>query len=161
MPNWCSNEFSIVGSETDAREFMRKHLTPTTDEDTGLPRTDDRHEMDFNQFIPEPSDLGEGGWYNWRIENWGTKWQPAFLVANRLKGIITIQCETAWSPPRPIAEAISKMYPLMVVRLQYFEEGMDYWGVCVFQGGEMVAAVSAEGEWEKDEDWMEVSDAEN
>jgi hypothetical protein len=53
------------------------------------------------------------------------------------------------------------MYPLMVVRLQYFEEGMDYWGVCVFQAGEMVAAVSAEGEWEKDEDWMEVSDAEN
>lgn len=42
-------------------------------------------------------------WYNWRIDNWGTKWHASDIYVNH--NIISFQ--TAWSVPDPILEAFA------------------------------------------------------
>jgi|GEM_PF-2814813 len=51
---------------------------------------------------------GAPTWYEWRIKNWGTKWNA---VDGELETPSTATFQTAWRPPLPIAEALSKMRP--------------------------------------------------
>lgn len=79
--------------------------------------------LDFEKVIPLPDPLpadwhndryGTGAWYNWQIENWGTKWNSygwkersgAAIVGD---GFATYQFQTAWSPPTNVFEKLFEM----------------------------------------------------
>jgi hypothetical protein len=63
------------------------------------------------------------GWYDWRLENWGTKWdvmevaitQPLTLhddedaAPESMNASFTFNCWTAWSPPIPVWDALVNM----------------------------------------------------
>ncbi len=60
MPNWCSNELTIKGTESEIDRFLN-----------AVRSKDSR--FDFNTISPEPGTLGtEEGiekWYEWRYKN--------------------------------------------------------------------------------------------
>lgn len=51
---------------------------------------------------------GAKDWYDWRIKNWGTKWN-AYEV--EFDGDCRLSFQTAWNRPEPIFEALTRKYP--------------------------------------------------
>lgn len=90
-------------------------------------------------------------WYSWNVRNWGTKWDVA--VSNDDKYPDTVLHEhksegedqwlvygfqTAWSPPVPAMEKLSKLVPNCVLTLEY-EEETGWGGEAEFVNGELTA----------------------
>lgn len=73
--------------------------------------------VDFNEVLPEPADLGDR-WYQWRIANWGTKWNG--YQTDRGEG--QIRFTTAWSSPYPVVRALSAKHPASVFFLAHTNE---------------------------------------
>lgn len=82
---------------------------------------------------------GHATWYEWCCENWGTKWN--------LNGDDDVQLErnspthailhfyTAWAPPVPVVSKLAEMFPMVEMRLEYYEPGMGFAGTLVLAGG--------------------------
>lgn len=56
---------------------------------------------------------GSKDWYDWRIKNWGTKWNASDSSFDEATG--TVEFDTAWSMPENIFRALSHFTPLRVV----------------------------------------------
>ena len=121
MPNWCSNTLKMSGS-TEQVDKLEKYLQHN-DDDHGL----------LNFFIPEPLDPPNGkasdalpGWYNWRCNNWGTKWEVEVRGLKRDGNTLTMSFDSAWSPPIPVYEAMHAQGWDVVAC--YWEPGMGFAG---------------------------------
>lgn len=57
-------------------------------------------------------------WYNWQIDNWGTKWNSC--EATWEDNVVWF--ETAWSFPAPVIEALSKKFPKTKIYFKYSDE---------------------------------------
>lgn len=74
-------------------------------------------------------------WYDWRIQNWGTKWNANATSISKDKK--TIFFDTAWSPPVNVIEEFSKMHPSIKIVHTYAEEQPGiYAGKHVYKDGE-------------------------
>lgn len=83
---------------------------------------------------PERDGFNSGG-YEWRNENWGTKWDAVDPeVAETEEGLV-YHFLSPWSPPIPVILAMSRQHPL-IFRLE-FEEA-TFAGKATFQGGEIL-----------------------
>lgn len=60
--------------------------------------------------------------YNWRLENWGTKWEG--YEYEDIEG--GLMFETAWSHPLPILRALSQRYPAILFHVAYADEDIGY-----------------------------------
>ena len=84
-------------------------------------------------FKPTPTELKEEGWYEWNVENWGTKWncdaQDWMKVEhpNEDESSVTFWFDSAWSPPIALYEHIELNSPLNV-KASYNECGMGFVG---------------------------------
>jgi hypothetical protein len=129
MPNWCENILNIA----DCSPELESYLT--------------EHGLSFEKIKPTPPELmtdENHGWYQWRLENWGTKWdlseQEQREVADQL---ISEDCDfqaqfmTAWSPPIEIIASLSEMFPHDEFTLDYFESGCWFAGTAVISKGEV------------------------
>jgi hypothetical protein len=117
MPNWCSNYVMITGpaAEVDALE---KYLAQE-------PLPDDYHGL-CEYFVPQPQGLtGDWDWYNWRVENWGTKWEVD-VNTTRSGKTLALAFDSAWAPPVPVFEAMHARG--FAVRAAYWEPGMAFAG---------------------------------
>lgn len=84
MPNWCHNKLAVSGEREAVEAFIRKVQVPLDDATDDKPAT----ALTFRAHVPQPADvesytspsgsvmsrLGGGGWYAWRVDHWGTKW---------------------------------------------------------------------------------------
>ncbi len=125
MPNYCHNELRATGSE----EAMEKFQKDTINES---------EELDFNIAVPAPADIGDG-WYDWNIENWGTKWGPCypeFPEVSTEKGVteFSVIFDTAWAPPTDWFNALAARHPEVTVALAYSEPGMGFEGIVEKKG---------------------------
>ena len=105
MPNWCSNECSLIGCENDIKEIVDS-------------------EFDFQRIVPIP----EGGT---KHDLWGTKWQPDVEVGDIQpleNGKVTVSMNflSAWSPPVAIYRALKEKG--ISVSAKYYDEGSAYCG---------------------------------
>ena len=83
-----------------------------------------------HHLIPEPlDDNGESmeGWYDWRCDNWGTKWDIYSTQCSRMDdNTLVMSFDTAWSPPIPIFDKLVDMG--FEVDARYLDEGWIYIG---------------------------------
>ena len=159
MPNWCHNTLEVIGSEEEVAAFVNK-ARECSEELHPQP-------LFFANFVPEPEHdeandhSAMPDWWNWRIENWGTKWEPNFeapFMAIGMEGsdpgadkekleiqklgdgqaIVTYEFDTAWGPPGPVFDAAAKQHEDLFFRLVWGEPGSDFGGKCEWKGGETV-----------------------
>ena len=152
MPNWCNNYLTIEGND----ETLREILEFVKSEETAF---------DFEKIIPMPDYIyrgvispeaekiyGKNNWYDWSIENWGTRWnsEDAEVDANEILFL------TAWSSCDPVIAALAKMYPTMRIVYTFYEPGMCFCGQRVYENGKIT--FSFDGDycenpyWEDDEE---------
>lgn len=103
--------------------------------------------------------VGREGWYSWRVEHWGTKWDASFsedgamgvggetmdvTVTKETQGatvtptIAIYKFDTAWAPPVPAILAASEQHPDLEFVLRFAEMGENYAGETKCVSGELV-----------------------
>ncbi len=64
-------------------------------------------------------------WYEWRLENWGTKWDAYEIsVIHRSDRAIHIAFQTAWSTPQAVIETLAGQYPDLAIDVDFADENM-------------------------------------
>jgi len=155
MPNWFNFEMQVSGTKKDVLEFAENVKGSKKFETEG-------REFDFNHFIPQPDNIfranlstdkskelakeGVPDWYNWNIDNWGTKWNGVVddvdvCVYNDGSADAFYTMRTAWAFPAPVIEQMIRDYHHLGFSIQGEEESCDY-GVNID---------SSEGIWEEEE----------
>tara|TARA_R100001244_G_C5136740_1_gene127034 strand:+ start:183 stop:662 length:480 start_codon:yes stop_codon:yes gene_type:complete len=154
MPNWCSNEVEIDGTEEDIAKFVDECFTDFKTA-RGKMKAESVKVLDFDKVLPEPdydkpkkdgthndgvqTELSDKmpDWWNWRNTHWGTKWN---LVPSKGGGLYTydadltqpdfirLEFDTAWNPPNGIYEAIVEKYPSLDINWFYREDGTQLVG---------------------------------
>ena len=139
MPNWCDNQITITGpnSVIDKIEKIVKeeddkngllnffHPMPKELEDTTSPSS--------SADKPQPMVEGFDCWYDWRCENWSTKWDiNEFYGVDRQGDTISFAFSSAWSPPIGAYETfivnMSEQKQDVSVKAYYYEGGWDFMG---------------------------------
>lgn len=110
------------------------------------------HEQNPRPWSPElqasrPKDGYNQGGYEWCLENWGTKWNASCVSLGDLetwragdgteRAVVEVHFSTAWSPPKPIIERASILFPELTFDLRYFERGQGFNGRFACESGEV------------------------
>jgi hypothetical protein len=151
MPNYCTNELFILGNKEQITELKKQLIV----------LSEDNHEqITFENIFPTPEALvnltsptraeegeteeqfelrnktnlelyGATDWYNWRWQNWGTKWDSCdtFYIDNKKDYELKIGFSTAWAPPIGVLEKIGELYPELEITCYYMEEGVGFCGM--------------------------------
>lgn len=108
---------------------------------TNRDNVNDLSDDDFNCFIQCLKNYREYKslyWYDWRIKNWGTKWN-AYEQNDKRNTNNTIYFQTAWNPPVNVIKELSKMFPSVTMSLIYADEdGGSNTGIIVFYEGKKI-----------------------
>ena len=147
MPNWCYNRVSVYSENTDqVTELFDIFNNPepfnalipspkwseTPNEDGALPVIEEHKDSDgkvlFTTHKFPKSGKTDDRWYDWQVQNWGTKWEPADISVEQCDEELEITFNTAWSPPEDICRAIRNKYPDVTVSWFFDEPGMEVAG---------------------------------
>ena len=83
----------------------------------------DREEWDLGkQAYQNIQKYGCPTWYEWRIQNWGTKWNAS--GAEVLDGWLSFL--TAWNAPKQILEKLSQMFPSITIHHVWADEDIGH-----------------------------------
>ena len=132
MPNWCNNTITLTGPKEKITKIYEK-----AKEDNAF----------LQQLYPMPTELegttadgsvneelvaktGASDWYNWRVENWGTKWEvdAEGLELSDDGTTITGWFDSAWAPPIHAYETFLTENEDCSISSLYYEGGMDFAG---------------------------------
>lgn len=116
MPNWCENTLYIESDKETIAQIVE-----------AIEQNKLLHFMN-----PMPEDKATD-WYDWRVDNWGTKWEvEANLDSEHDETSVSIWFDSAWSPPVAAYDSFFKrMNELdrpIEIRAQYIEWGDSYCG---------------------------------
>lgn len=174
MPNWCQNTLFVEGdlnalqdfkkrtlkvNDNGIIEFTMNELMPTPPEllEQSSPATwrgdseDEKGRLEFENYLDSLEEkYGAKDWYEWRVNNWGTKWDVSSGDVDEMNGdSLNIHYDTAWGPNDGFIKFASKVYPSLKFRLSYEEPGMGFCGVLICKDGE------TEFEGQDDLQWMD------
>jgi hypothetical protein len=123
MPNWCQNVATIRHDDVEKIDAIENELK-TDKDNSGL----------FQMLRPRPADQDES-WYDWNVNNWGTKWEASVYDFERLDdSSIRVNFDTAWGPCTTLYEYLdTEGYEIDAV---YNEEGMAFCGRYAFGSDE-------------------------
>ena len=142
MPNWCHNPLAVRGPAQELQRFKDKApgyspwLKP---EEIGANEPDP---LNFHSLCPVPEELVKAGYtegaYRWELEHWGCKWGAgATEVVEDYAGCIIYEFDTAWSPPVPLVENLSRQWPQFSFILGYEEPGNGFQGLARAKNGKL------------------------
>ena len=151
MPNWCDNQITITGpssvidkiekivneesnnAENGLLQFFHPMPKELLDTEAG-PTAKTKAEKDERK--ARKLEFGAENWYDWRVNNWGTKWevsefygvdkQPDALIGD---STISFAFSSAWSPPIGAYEKFLENNPDCFIRAYYYEGGCDFMGL--------------------------------
>lgn len=140
MPNWCSNT-----------------LTLTHEDPAQIQRAVDAFNAGklFQEFLPCPEALldgtapadgaaaaaniekyGASDWYQWCVDNWGTKWDANTdgyeAIADEDGKSVVLSFSTAWGPPIEWYDNIEGFH----ITAYYYEPGMGFCGKWTSEAGD-------------------------
>jgi Ferredoxin-like domain in Api92-like protein len=85
-------------------------------------------------------------WYDWSIENWGTKWN-AYGQNDKRNTHSEIYFETAWSAPVPVIKKLSELFPHVEFELTYADEDTgSNAGILKFKNGNIENSYIPDGQ---------------
>lgn len=144
MPNWCDNRLSVsTWNKVEDKDNARKQIEEFRDkakliEEDGT----EASSLSLNKLYPMPKELEntEGhsngdNWYSWRCDNWGTKWDIDGCLEHDDEDYLEYSFQSAWSPPVPFLEKVSKDFPLLRFVLKYEEGGNNFLGRAIAVDG--------------------------
>ena len=135
MPNWCNNTLTLSGPKDKVKTIFDKakesnellqqlHPMPKELEGTTSPAPTDGE--------PQPLVDGHDNWYDWRVENWGTKWDVDMdgleLVENNDSATIQGWFDSAWAPPTGAYGYFLANNEDCSIHSYFYEGGMDFAG---------------------------------
>lgn len=114
MPNWCDNTLTITHPDKVKIDAI----------EAGLIRKEN-NEL-FQTILPRPASEEES-WYEWNVNNWGTKWEASIHDWERQDdNTIWVSFDSAWSPPTALYEYMERNG--YTVDAMYWESGMGFCG---------------------------------
>lgn len=138
MPNWCANNLYVSGDFTRFNEWMGdvfsfNKILPMPEELKDSEPFNDKHAK-RNEFKEK---YGAYDWYDWRVQNWGTKWDIYEVdIQHYDPTLITLCFQTAWSPPQMVIGSLAAKFPELKFKLAYLEEGCGFVGYSIWENGE-------------------------
>ena len=146
MPNWCDNQITITGPNS-VIDKIEKIVTEEKDGDGLLnffhpmpKQLEDTTSPSSSSDKPQPMIEGFDNWYDWRCENWSTKWEVnEFYGVDRQhlndsldESTISFGFSSAWSPPinayQTFIMNMSEKNLDVSVKAYYYEGGCDFMG---------------------------------
>lgn len=125
MANICENNLIILGDGKQLKEFSKKTQTK-------------KLVFTLEKLVPTPKAYlkkEDERWYDWRVKNWGTKWDVYPDSASRddydyeTDNEINIDFDTAWAPPLEWLKKVSKIFKKLIFVIHYKETGMGFEGI--------------------------------
>lgn len=128
MPNWCSNTARITAPEPVIQELRARIEATQCPSGSVMPGI-------LDLMVPEPRDIGDG-WYDWRVANWGTKWEISHIdvLDESEPDAIELGFESAWAPPLEAFRAWAERDGRVTYRIDYIEEGVGFVGRETYDG---------------------------
>lgn len=82
---------------------------------------------------------GAQTWYEWSIQNWGTKWNSYGYSKDISIKNNTIEFETAWTAPHPVIRELASQYPSIRFDHVWADEDIgENCGSITYENGEMI-----------------------
>ena len=147
MPNWCENTLNVNGTAEDISAFIKwlddkpfcfERIIPTPDElQDSCPFSQARKDSGAGKELIEK--FGSDNWYDWRLQNWGCKWdiddregKPTHSSAK----LICFDFQTPWGPPERAIYTLSLKFPNLTFFLAHYEMGCGFAGEMKVKNGE-------------------------
>ena len=149
MPNWCRNRVTVFGKEEDISKISEifsdkksifAHIIKSPDwkrlpnEKGQFPQLEQmknpKGEVMWETYN-FPDGKNDDRWYDWNIQNWGTKWDitaDSVDMESYDSEQLEIEFSTAWRPPEPICKKLRQMFPHLSFSWFYDEPGMELAG---------------------------------
>ena len=82
---------------------------------------------------------GHSDWYEWKNDNWGTKWIMDFELVDSLNEKLIYTFDSAWAPPISLLEKISSEYAKLKFNITYnvFEVMGDDTELVIIENGKI------------------------
>lgn len=108
----------------------------------------------FNNFIPLTREAFLNDWYDWCVDNWGTKWDCGEYVSvtgledvdkaleeNKPEKELSLHYtfQTAWTPCTPVVAEMARQFPYLSVKHDFVEEGCLIVGIDEYKDGALVS----------------------
>ena len=147
MPNHCHNRVTFYSANTDAVAKLKQIFEDESCFGQIIPEPDWANmplmsnelkflgrergkvgELPVNGRF-QSTDQQDDRWYDWRVQNWDTKWDAYDVVVTDDDPECTeIEFNTAWSPPEAICNELREQYPDLAVSWFYDEPGCEIAG---------------------------------
>ena len=88
-----------------------------------------KSEEPFITYRFQSTGIADQRWYDWRVQNWDTKWDAYdVVVTDDDPDQFEVEFNTAWSPPEAVCSALREQYPDLSVSWFYDEPGEEIAG---------------------------------
>jgi hypothetical protein len=145
MPNYCNNNIVITGPNSvidkiekiakgdkgDLLQYFYPMPKELNDTIAGPEPKTKKEKLEKRRLQVE---YGASNWYDWRVENWGTKWDiMEFYNINRKEigedeSEISLGFDTAWAPALGAYEKFIDENSNCSLKAYYYEPGCDFMG---------------------------------
>jgi hypothetical protein len=135
MPNHCFNRVEIHCKSEEQKNEIKKFLES---EETCFDLSHILPEPDYETIEVKPTFGGDAkdnvmpGWWDWRIQNWGTKWNTYDDELCETEDTLEYRFSTAWAPPEMAIAHLREIYKEerddVYITAFYDEPGMEIAG---------------------------------
>lgn len=89
--------------------------------------------------VPQPKFENDQDWYNWNIQNWGTKWDicDVYFENQAEEDSIEFSFCSAWGPPDQAFETWALADGRVQFSLEYWEPGCGFVGSVSYDGNDV------------------------
>jgi hypothetical protein len=103
----------------DHNNVSHHHHRPQAGRDRleALVRSDEQA-FDFTRIAPIPEALKVLESYNWRLQNWNTKWNALNCSVESTPETLIYLIDTAWACPKPVLEKLAEIFPTLCFHIE-------------------------------------------